>query len=115
MNKLTIAETEIGCITPIDFRGLWRISSTSQQQQQQQQQSDIRLTTAASAEFNSCLWRSSPREDEDEGSSLRATIRYPVPLRTQMTPPPTAAILPVAQPSRQRQTACMSTTHLPRI
>lgn len=111
----TIAEIEIGRISPLDVRGM----RAAQQHQQQQPPPSAEQQPQAAAD------PPAPQSPPAQASPLRRRRRrrehpyrppaiIPVPLR-DMTPPPSPAILPVPRPSRQRQTARMSTSQLPRI
>lgn len=112
----TIAEIEIGRISPLDVRGM---RAAQQQHQQQQPPPSAEQQPQAAAD------PPAPQSPPAQASPLRRRRRrrehpyrppaiIPVPLR-DMTPPPSPAILPVPRPSRQRQTARMSTSQLPRI
>lgn len=110
----TIAEIEIGRISPLDVRGM----RAAQQQQQPPPSAEQQPQAAADPPAPQSLpAQASPlrrRRRRIREHPYRPPAIIPVPLR-DMTPPPSPAILPVPRPSRQRQTARMSTSQLPRI
>lgn len=103
----TIAEIEIGRISPLDVRGM---RAAQQHQQQPQAAADPPAPQSPPAQASPLRRRRRRRREHP----YRPPAIIPVPLR-DMTPPPSPAILPVPRPSRQRQTARMSTSQLPRI
>lgn len=100
-------------ISQLDVRGM-RAAHQQQQpppsaEQQPQAAADPPAPQSPPAQASPLRRRRRRREHP-----YRPPAIIPVPLR-DMTPPPSPAILPVPRPSRQRQTARMSTSQLPRI
>lgn len=109
----SIAEIEIGQIAPLDVRGMR--SAQQQQPLQLAEQQQPQATAACSPSPQSPPAQVSPLRRRRRDHPYRPPAIIPVPPRTDKTSPPSPDILPVPRPSRQRQTARMSTSQLPRI